>query len=197
MGVPYTEPAMGGIRKAEPGDTPVYGVAYLLTEKDMHQVILSEGGGIAYTAEPLTATLESDSATIPVTTLLARHDIPVGYERLPSERYMGLLIRGAEEHSLPTPYQERLLSQPTFIRPIGYRFKAGKWLFDIFWQRVSWYIETGVHYFKNEDGNVPRWFLIIFDCLLWTMWFYHDYFHSIIWGRGDGLKTRSFNRFTL
>lgn len=43
MGVPYTEPAMGGIQKAEPGDIPVYGVAYLLTEKDMHQVILSEG----------------------------------------------------------------------------------------------------------------------------------------------------------
>ncbi|CAG8369939.1 unnamed protein product [Penicillium salamii] len=43
MGVPYTEPAMGGIRKAEPGDIPVYGVAYLLSEKDMQQVILSEG----------------------------------------------------------------------------------------------------------------------------------------------------------
>ncbi|CAG8369928.1 unnamed protein product [Penicillium salamii] len=109
----------------------------------------------------------------------------------------GLLIQGAKEHSLPTPYQERLLSQPTFVRPIGYRCNAGKWLFDIFWQRVSRYIEMGVHYFKNEDANVPRWFLIIFDCLLWTMWLYHDYFHSVIWGRGDGLRTRSFNRFTL
>lgn len=118
-------------------------------------------------------------------------------QKIPILSFQGLLIRGAEEHSLPTTYQERLLSQPKFIRPIGYRFKAGKWLFNIFWQRVSCYIETGVHYFKNEDGNVPRWFLIVFDCLLWTMWFYHDYFHSIIWGRGDGLKTRYFNQFTL
>ncbi|KKK14124.1 hypothetical protein ARAM_006075 [Aspergillus rambellii] len=45
MGVPYTDPAMGGIRPIEKGESklPVYGVAYLLTMEDMRRVIISEG----------------------------------------------------------------------------------------------------------------------------------------------------------
>ncbi|KAJ5879740.1 hypothetical protein N7455_003205 [Penicillium solitum] len=196
MGMPYRDPAMGGIREARADDPPVYGVAYLLTPEDMRQVIASEGGGIAYKTEILTSILENESTSIPVTTLVARHNISLAYERLPSERYMGLLIRGAKEQSLPQLYQDRLLSQPTFTSPESYRFQIGTWLFSSFWQRVAVRIEMGVHRFKDNEGNVPRWFLVIFDFLLWTMWLYHDYAHSIIWGRGDGLKfsplTRSF-----
>ncbi|KAJ5348115.1 uncharacterized protein N7506_001368 [Penicillium brevicompactum] len=197
MGVPYTDPAMGGIRGKGTEDLPVYGVAYLLTPQDMHQVIVSEGGGIAYKTKTLIAVLNCGSAAVPVITLVARHDIPLSYERLPSERYMGLLIRGAKEHSLPEQYQDRLIAQRTFVRPQSTRFQVGKFLFDSFWQRVAIYIEKGVHRFKDGDGNVPGWFLIIFDLLLWTMWVYHDYFHSVVWGRGDGLKPRTFNRFVL
>ncbi|KAJ6101991.1 hypothetical protein N7486_004418 [Penicillium sp. IBT 16267x] len=43
MGVPYTDPAMGGLRLAEAHDLPVYGVAYLLTSEDMRRVIICEG----------------------------------------------------------------------------------------------------------------------------------------------------------
>lgn len=43
MGVPYTDPAMGGIRLREEQEIPVYGVAYQLTSEDMHRVILTEG----------------------------------------------------------------------------------------------------------------------------------------------------------
>ena len=43
MGVPYTDPAMGGLRPAEKHDIPVYGMAYLLSADDMRQVIISEG----------------------------------------------------------------------------------------------------------------------------------------------------------
>ena len=43
MGVPYTDPAMGGLRPAEQQDLPVYGVAYLLSSNDMKQMIVSEG----------------------------------------------------------------------------------------------------------------------------------------------------------
>ena len=80
------------------------------------------------------------------------------------------------------------MSHPTFNLSKSARFRCGKFLFDSFWQRVAYYIEKGVHYFKSEDGNVPGWFLTGFDFLLWTMWYYHDYCHSIIWGRGDGLN---------
>ncbi|KAF4761498.1 hypothetical protein HAV15_006685 [Penicillium sp. str.  len=88
MGMPYRDPAMGGIREARADDPPVYGVAYLLTPEDMRQVIASEGGGIAYKTEILTSILENESTSIPVTTLVARHNISLAYERLPSERYM-------------------------------------------------------------------------------------------------------------
>ncbi|KAF3389008.1 hypothetical protein F1880_003269 [Penicillium rolfsii] len=187
MGVPYTDPAMGGIRLAKEGDIPVHGVAYLLTLEDLQRVIISEGGGIAYSTDVLMATLQSDSSEIPVTTLLARHCIPTHYERLPSERYMNLLIQGAREQSLPELYQKRLVAQPTFKQLQTTRFRIGKWLFDSFWQRVAFYIDKNVKRFKNEEGNVPGWFLMGFDFLLWIMWFYHDYFHSLVWGRGDGL----------
>ena len=48
MGVPYTEPAMGGIRLAQPDDVPVYGVAYLLTPDDMRRVVVSEGYVVSF-----------------------------------------------------------------------------------------------------------------------------------------------------
>ncbi|KAJ5212194.1 uncharacterized protein N7498_003840 [Penicillium cinerascens] len=190
MGVPYTDPAMGGLRPAEEQDLPVYGVAYLLSSEDMRQMIVSEGGGIAYKTELLSATLQSDGSEVNVNTLMGRHIIPRSYERLPSGRYMSLLIRGASEHSLPDLYQKRLLSQQTFIPGQGCRFKVGKWLFDGFWQRVAYWIEKGVGKFKDGEGNVPPWFLLVFDFLLWTMWYYHDYAHGVIWGRGDGLNRK-------
>ncbi|KAI2699502.1 hypothetical protein CBS147332_8388 [Penicillium roqueforti] len=62
MGVPYTDPAMGGLRPAEEQDIPVYGIAYLLSPDDMRKVIISEGGGIAYKAEVFTATLQNDGS---------------------------------------------------------------------------------------------------------------------------------------
>lgn len=101
--------------------------------------------------------------------------------------YQNLLIQGAKEQSLPEFYQRRLVSQPTFKSLHTCRFRTGKLLFDSFWQPVARYIEKGVHRFKDERGNVPGWFLMAFDLLLWTMWFYHDYIHCVIWGRGDGL----------
>jgi hypothetical protein len=39
---------------------------------------------------------------------------------------------------------------------------------------------------KDESGSVPRWFLAIFDFLLWKMWLYHDFLLAPIFGRGDG-----------
>ena len=100
MGMPYSDPAMGGIREARADDLPVYGVAYLLTPEDMRQVIVSEGYLLSiqgsgrllclshYSGGILTSVLENESTSIPVTTLVARHNISLAYERLPSERYM-------------------------------------------------------------------------------------------------------------
>ncbi|KZF23918.1 hypothetical protein L228DRAFT_266292 [Xylona heveae TC161] len=188
MGIPYSDPAMAGIRaiEDEKEDKAVYGVAYLLSQEDLHRVVLTEGGGIAYDTAVLDGSLERDGSPIRVTTLIGRHAIELSYERLPSERYLGLLVRGARDHSLPEPYQNRLAAHATFHPLQTRRYQIGKWLFSSFWQRVAYWIERGVHRFKGPDGCVPKWFLIIFDCLLWTMWIYHDYVHCHLWGRGDG-----------
>ncbi|OAA63438.1 Glik [Niveomyces insectorum RCEF 264] len=187
MGVPYADPAMGGIRLIGDQGDPVYGVAYLLTSADLQRVVLTEGGGIAYTIETLTATLQGCGSEIPVVTLVARHDIPRSWERLPSKRYMNLLICGAHEKGLPVDYQKKLAAQPVFEQLPGHRFRVGKRIFDSIWQRAAYWIDKAVGRFKKDDGNVPGWFLWIFDRLLWTMWFHHDYIHSVVWGRGDGL----------
>ena len=79
-----------------------------------------------------------------------------------------------------------LSSQPTFQTKDTWRYRLGSSLFLSFWLRVAGWIEIGVHMYKNADGHVPVWFLKIFDLLLWTMWGYHDYVHSKLFGRGDG-----------
>lgn len=107
--------------------------------------------------------------------------------RIGANNLKGLLIRGAYEKSLPKEYQKRLASQPTFQPISTYRFRLGKSIFDSIWQRMARWIEMCVNKFSRDDGEVPPWFLAAFDCLLWTMWFHHDYLHSILWGRGDGL----------
>lgn len=43
-GIPYTEPAMGGIcERVDVDQEPVYGVSYLLTQKEFSRLIASEG----------------------------------------------------------------------------------------------------------------------------------------------------------
>lgn len=49
MGMPYTDPGMGGLRLIEDQnlqEVPVCGVAYLLTSEDMQRVIVTEGCGL-------------------------------------------------------------------------------------------------------------------------------------------------------
>ena len=98
-----------------------------------------------------------------------------------------LLVQGAEERCLPETYQKRLKDTPTFHPGQSTRRKIGKWTFELVWIRVSIWIQRGIVRFKDQQGDVPPWFLIIFDCLLWLMWVYHDWIHSVLWGRGDGL----------
>jgi gliotoxin/aspirochlorine biosynthesis gamma-glutamylcyclotransferase len=67
------------------------------------------------------------------------------------------------------------------------RLRVGKWLFELFWTRVQVLVQVGIKHCRNEQGLVPAWFLVLFDVLVWLMWFYHDNFHAKLFGRGDGL----------
>lgn len=192
LGVPYNEPAMANIEpssraseKSKP--TIAHGVAFLISPVDFARIIASEGGGITYRPVKLKVTaLDQSNENFHVHTLLAKSPAPV--PRLPSKRYMSLLIEGAKSHNLPLEYQQMLASQKTFNNGHSRRYSLGKWLFDAFWMKIAQrQIQRGVMKLRNSDGTVPRWFMLVFDLAYNAMWAYHDYFHSHIWGRGDGL----------
>ncbi|KAL6809696.1 hypothetical protein J3E69DRAFT_378129 [Trichoderma sp. SZMC 28015] len=205
MGVPYTDPAMGGIRLREEQEIPVYGVAYQLTSEDMYRrrdcIQYSNTYGHSTTRRLIDISYDTSGqassrqelgkatfSTIHGTYFKVMPGLIISYHRAAgTDNSKGLLIRGAHEKSLPIEYQERMVSQPTFEPTSSLRFRLGKKIFDSIWQRVARWIEICVHRLKGDDGEVPRWFLKTFDCLLWTMWFHHDYLHSVLWGRGDGV----------
>ncbi|KAK8931504.1 Gamma-glutamyl cyclotransferase gliK [Metarhizium anisopliae] len=93
--MPYSEPAMAGIRRRTPNDDRndvphVIGVAYQLRKADWARIIATEGGGIAYTAAQMAATLIGigHEPPIPVLVWTLVPTIPHSLERLPSARYM-------------------------------------------------------------------------------------------------------------
>lgn len=105
-GIPWIEPAFANIRSAE--NSQVHGVAYLLTASQMEVLDALEGGG-AY--DHLTVDLELETGQRLSATTYVTTDTVDG--ALPSIRYMGLLIQGANEHQLPEPWVDRLREQPT------------------------------------------------------------------------------------
>ncbi|KAK0739367.1 hypothetical protein B0T21DRAFT_362495 [Apiosordaria backusii] len=189
LGIPYAEPGNGGLRKLDASEVAseraaVHGVAYLLTASDLRRVVLSEGGGVGYVVTRLDGVILKDGATVPMNTLMGRHK---ANERLPSERYKNILARAASEQGLPEWYQQRLEKQPTF-RPRDTRwYKLGVKLFLPFWIKMAVMVEKSAHRLQGADGHAPGWFLAGFDVLFWIMWTYHDWIHSVIFGRGDGL----------
>jgi hypothetical protein len=42
---------------------------------------------------------------------------------------------------------------------------------------------------SSGEANAPLWVIILVRAVVVSMWFHHDYIHSPIWGRGDGLMT--------
>ncbi|KAK4176250.1 hypothetical protein QBC36DRAFT_352795 [Triangularia setosa] len=189
LGIPYAEPGNGGLRKLDPsevasGRAEVHGVAYLLTAGDLRRLVLSEGGGVGYVVTKLDGFILKDGASVPMNTLMGRHK---SHERLPSERYKNILARAASEQGLPDWYQERLEKQPTFIPRDTQWHKLGVKLFLPFWIKMAVLVEKAAHRLQGADGHAPGWFLAGFDVLFWIMWTYHDWIHSVIFGRGDGL----------
>lgn len=102
-------------------ESEVYGVAYEITTDDLAHVDLTEGVLIGnYTrveiaVEPLVGT--PDLASPPSAGEPTRAFTLVADKRAsdlkPSDRYMALLIGGAEHHGLPTPWIAKLRAIPT------------------------------------------------------------------------------------
>ncbi|KAF2877968.1 hypothetical protein BDV95DRAFT_480528 [Massariosphaeria phaeospora] len=185
--LPYSEPAMAGLQARVQHDRcqPVFGVAYLLSEADFLKVLVTEGAGVAYRMVE-TAAEDVAGKTLRVYTLIARHESPFAGGRYPSRRYLDLLLKGAIESKLPIEYQETLVQLPAFRPSNSTRWRVGQWTFQLVWHKISMWVQHGTRRFSNEQGEVPGWFLTIFDILLWLMWFHHDYIQAPVFGRGDG-----------
>ncbi|KAF5562385.1 microsomal dipeptidase precursor [Fusarium napiforme] len=168
FGVPYMEPAMAGIRERTPADdaeaTPsVHGMAYLLSREEYHRLIVSEGAGVAYVEMELIARICSTGFTaraatceeIPVRTLMAR--FPFRPEALPSVRYMGLLIQGAQESGLPSSYQDYLRGLPAYDKSLSKYEEFGASLLIGFWMPILNGMMKRVKQRPDSHGNAKPW----------------------------------------
>ena len=90
----------------------VHGVLFEMTEEDLAHLDLTEGvlvgnyERVPVTVQPL---VPADAEAIVAYTLTSERRDP---SRLPTHRYMRLLIEGAEEHGLPEEYVALLRSVP-------------------------------------------------------------------------------------
>ncbi|EWG55293.1 hypothetical protein FVEG_17492 [Fusarium verticillioides 7600] len=197
FGVPYMEPAMAGIRERTPADdaeaTPsVHGMAYLLSREEYHRLIVSEGAGVAYVEMELIARTCSTGFTaraatceeIPVRTLMAR--FPFRPEALPSVRYLGLLIQGAQESGLPSSYQDYLRGLPAYHKSLSKYEEFGASLLIGFWMPILNGMMKRVNQRPDSHGNAKPWVGELVRLVFITMWLYYDTIHSRIWGRNGG-----------
>ncbi|EPE30770.1 hypothetical protein GLAREA_03737 [Glarea lozoyensis ATCC 20868] len=83
--MPYTEPAMAGLRKRVGSILPVHGVNYLLSREDFRKIVLSEGSGVAYKVIEVVAVNLSGGKPRRVYTLITRRDLPFAIRRFPSK----------------------------------------------------------------------------------------------------------------
>lgn len=90
---------------------------------------------------------------------------------------------------MPPTYQTFLASIPTYHPPEGPLPKLGAALFLAFWVPIMSLVEkiTKASLRTRKDGNAPYWVIAMVRIVVLIMWLYHDYVHSPIWGRGDGL----------
>ena len=95
-------------------------------------------------------------------------------------------MRGAREQDLPEEYQQYLAGLPTFSALDSMRWKIGSLFFRKLWQPATSAVQKGSRKLKGEYGQVPAWFLVVFDILLHILWFQHDFVFAPVFGRGDG-----------
>ncbi|KAH8723137.1 hypothetical protein GQ44DRAFT_685895 [Phaeosphaeriaceae sp. PMI808] len=207
FGVPYSEPAMASIAERETvtdsgqgRESPpaVHGVGYVLSVRDFEKLLISEGAGTAYLEVELEAHVLASSAedacgrdghdAIPVRTLVGRY--PFRPNALPSERYLRLLIDGAEEHKLPKSYQTYLAELPSYTKKLsrmeslGARLFLGFWMPIIVWTMTR--IKTGAHSARparSSHSGLMVW--LLFN----AVWLHYDLFHCWIWGHGGGRRS--------
>jgi hypothetical protein len=113
-GIPWIEPSFANIEPAH-GEY-IEGVLYEITGDEMHALDISEGNG-AY--DIVTSRIEGEvGGPVEAHTFMTRN-VAIGLH--PSQRYMQLLVAGAEEHSLSPDWIQKLKDAPYFSQEISKR----------------------------------------------------------------------------
>ncbi|GIK05550.1 hypothetical protein Aspvir_009663 [Aspergillus viridinutans] len=206
FGIPYVEPSFASIAPFAPdkrttlrlGDSPsrdvppAQGLAYLLNPKDYRQLVISEGGGVAYDEVEVHVTiLAEDGKPDPRSILIARTlqaKYPWRPNGAPSTRYLGLISTGCKQNKRLTAYSAYIDSLPSYEPPTSFHAKLGGLLFLLFWRPPRNMLIRLIRVHTDSDGHCPAWLGWIILTFYGLMWSYHDNIHSRIWGRGDGRK---------
>jgi len=173
------------------------GVVYEVTEADYATIIRTEGGGAGYKDVEVDCyvlpQVDEQGKVGPFTTIKA-HTLRAPQNKTnpastsqPSPRYLGLLITGAKENSLPQAYINYLSSLHGYRRTTWPQ-KSGAFLFLAQWVLPI----TAFFSFKNlftdkKTGKSPGW-MHKMEAYMWAaIWFTYKWMYKPIWG--DGQRT--------
>ncbi|KAL8705733.1 MAG: hypothetical protein Q9201_001167 [Fulgogasparrea decipioides] len=180
------------------------GVVYEVTATDYAHIIATEGGGASYhdilvTCHPLPPGSETVPAN-PTTEGFKAHTLycplatpgekggrlqrPNPSYAQPSQRYLGLITTGAEEHDIPLEYQEYLKSlKPYTITTQGQ--KVGRSVFSMTWWPIIFAMFTLSRMLSNEHGRSPKWLARLLGVVFAGVWWSYDEVMKGLFGDGE------------
>ncbi|KAF7596692.1 hypothetical protein BBP40_000615 [Aspergillus hancockii] len=193
FGIPYSEPSYASVAEFPVGRAvsvsvtsrdqkrpvpAVVGVAYLLSPADRHRLLVSEGSGVVYDWIQVEAEIlngERSGKIVAAWTLRAKH--PVRPNGVPSTRYMGLFLSGAEENALPQPYLDYLSWLPSYTPTKGRDRPFGQYIFEYLWRPFLKRVVQLTTVKVDDMGNCSPVLARLIVALYNTMWKYHDTVH--------------------
>lgn len=173
------------------------GVVYEVTPEDYRTIIATEGGGASYQdiSVPCFVVPRGTKTVdwIPSGTPFLAHTLfcpPTARARpdrsyaQPSERYLGLLTTGGEEHKLPTEYLTYLYQIRSYTITTT-KQKIGRALFLGIWAPFIMAFFALGKIVADKDGKVPKWFAALMAVLFGTMWGVYDAVFKGTFGDGE------------
>ena len=173
------------------------GVVYEVTEEDFATIIRTEGGGAGYKDVEVDCyvlpKVDEQGIPGPVTTIKA-HTLRAPPKRAnqtstsqPSPRYLGLLVTGAKENSLPQAYINYLSSLHGYNRTTWPQ-KVGAFLFLVQWiLPIIAFLSFKGLFTAKKTGESPGWIQKM-ELGMWAaVWFTYRWMYKPIWG--DGQRT--------
>ncbi|RPB27361.1 hypothetical protein L211DRAFT_766647, partial [Terfezia boudieri ATCC MYA-4762] len=207
-GIPYWEPCFANIREyiseleqlvvsgsGEVWKNALIGVVYEVTEEDYAKIIKTEGGGARYKDVEVDCYVlpKADGQGIsgPVTTIKA-HTLcappnkanPTSISQ-PSPRYLGLLVNGAKENSLPQAYINYLFSLHEYCRTTWSQ-KVGAFLFLAQWiLPIAAFLRFKDLFSDKKTGESPGWIQKMEGGMWAAIWFTYRRMYMPFWGDGQ------------